>query len=106
MEYIGMSELMPGFPQLVDHDRLPRHFGCSSLAHDHTQPVKFRLCSRSQTQIFSRGVFLAAHVDKEAALLNAPMLIHRSGRSQALDLRGFEKSRRHNLPEFRSAMQT
>ena len=107
MEYIGMSELMPGSPQLVDLDGLHHVTSAAPLLLTAILNQSNSGCAAVlKRRSLAEGVLLAAHVDKEAALLNAPMLTHRSGRSQALDLRGFEKSRRHNLPEFRSAMRT
>ena len=86
MEHIGMGELMPGFPQLVDLDRLHSVTSAAlllltAILNQSNSGCAAVLNRRSLVE----GVFLAAH-DKAAALLNAPILTHRSGHTQALDL--------------------
>ena len=102
-----MSELMPSSPQLVDLDRFHHVTSAALLLLTAILNQSNSGCAAIlKRRSLAEGVFLVAHVDKEIALLNAPMLTHRSGHPHASDVQGFEKSRRHNLPEFRSAMRT
>ena len=71
---------MPSSPQLVDLDRF-HHVTSAALLLltailNQSNPGCAAVLKRRS---LAEGVFLAAYVDKGTALLNAPMLIHRSG---------------------------
>ena len=75
-----MGELMPTFPQLVDLDRLHHGTSAGLLSLTATLNQSNSGCAAVlKRRSLAEGVLLAAHVDKETALLNAPMLTHRSG---------------------------
>ena len=71
---------MPTFLQLVDLDRFHHVTSAALLLLTAILNQSISGCAAVlKRRSLAEGVFLAAYVDKGTALLNAPMLTHRSG---------------------------